>query len=856
VTGLLYRLGRLCARHHRLVIALWVVAAIGLAAFSRAAGDRTNDNLSMPGTDSTRATNLLSDKLPDQAYGSNPLALRVSEGKLTDSTYSRAIDSTVKALERDPQVVDAVSPLSDRGSVLLSDDQKIGYIAVTLNVGPSDIETEQAQRISDAAGPARQAGMEAAVGGYVGQALSKPDTHISEVIGLGAAVILLLLAFGTAAAMMLPIVTALLGLVIALSVVRLLSHAAEIPTIAPTLATMIGLGVGIDYALFIVTRHKKQLRDGMEMEESVARAGATSGGAVVFAGTTVVIALVALLAAGIPIVTALGYSAAIAVVTAVLGATTLLPALLGALGRRIDALRVQVGRSHPDDHQPHGWARWARGVAQRPITAAVISVVVLLVVAIPVLDLRLGQNDVGSMPTETQSRQAYDIVKEGFGAGTNGPLLVATRFGTPAAPDQKSLDKISDQQAELDASKQQLDASQQQLDAQQAQLAAAPASAQSTSQQQQLDASQQELDDNRATLEKQQSELDDKRKQAKSPASDPRLTQLRDDIAKTDGVKSVGPPSVDGPGSASVFTAIATTAPASRATENLVRDLRETVIPQSLEGTDLRADVGGQTAAYIDLADRIGAKLPLMILIVVGLSLPVLLMAFRSVVVPVKAAVMNLLSVAAAYGIVTWIFQDGNLVGAIGLEHAVPIVSFVPLLMFAILFGLSMDYEVFLLSQIRERYRKEGDPTAAVIGGLASTGRVITSAALIMVFVFSSFLLNGDPTVKQFGVGLAVAVAIDATIVRCLLVPAVMVALGHRAWWLPRWVDRLLPEISVEGEGYFEALDAERERKAAREELPSAAVVRQAPVPATEVPVLREPPLPGEKAAEAGTEAP
>jgi putative drug exporter of the RND superfamily len=845
MTRPLYWLGRTCARHHWIVIALWLIVAVVLVAFSRAAGDNTNDNLTMPGTGSTRATNLLSAKLPKQAYGNNPLALRSHKGKLTDSANSKAIKQTVDDLKKVPHVVRAISPLSSEGSSLLSKDKTIGYIAVGLNVGSGNLTQEQAQAVSDAADPARKAGMDAAIGGYIGQKISKPSTHSSEAVGLAAAVVILLFAFGTATAMLLPIVTAVLGLVSALAVIRLLSNATEIPTIAPTLATMIGLGVGIDYALFIVTRHKQQLRDGMDMRQSVGRAIATSGGAVVFAGTTVVIALVSLFAADIPIVTALGYSAAIAVVTAVLGATTLLPALLGALDFRINSLRVKLGRTHPDDHQPHGWARWARAVVRRPWPAIVGSVIFLGVLAIPVLNLHLGQQDNGAEPKSTAERQSYDTVTAGFGAGTNGPLLVAVRFGSKAKPDQKNLNTIKSKQNQLDSSKKKLNDSQQQLNAQKAQLGSLPPSPETEAQQQQLDSSQQQLDSQKKQLDSQQKSLNKKQKEAKNAATDPRLTKLTKDISKTSGVKSVSPASVAKAGTAAVFTVIATTAPSSQKTQDLVVNLRDNVIPKALSGTNLHANVGGQTAAYIDLADRISEKLPWMILLVVGLSCVVLLLAFRSIPVPVKAAVMNLLSVGAAYGIVTWIFQEGHLVTALGLDQAVPIVSFVPLLMFAILFGLSMDYEVFLLSQIRERYKATHDPTGAVVGGLASTGRIITSAALIMVCVFGSFLLNGDPTVKQFGVGLSAAVAIDATVVRCLLVPAVMVVLGHAAWWLPRWLNRVLPRISIEGEEYFAALDKARAAAAASAPAPepasAGAVVTQRPGTAEDAPSAEPP---------------
>jgi RND superfamily putative drug exporter len=794
MTRPLYALGRAAARHHWIVIGAWLAVAITVALIARSAGDRTSDNLSMPGTDSTKATTLLESRLPQNAFGSNPLALEATQGHLNDAADAKAIEQTVTNLNKTPHVVHAVSPLSKEGSALLASSKQIAYIPVTLDIGPSDLTKEQAQAISDAAKPAREAGIKAAVGGYVGQKLSKPSTESSELVGIAAAVVILTLAFGTATAMLLPIATAILGLVTALSLIRLLSHAAQVPTIAPTLATMIGLGVGIDYALFIVTRHKGQLRSGMEMEESIARATATSGGAVVFAGVTVVIALVSLAAAQIPIVTALGYSAALAVVTAALGAVTLLPALLGALGPRINALRVHIGHTHPDDREPHGWARWARGVSRRPWTATIVAVAILLVLAIPVLKLHLGQSDVGSLPKDTPARQAFDIISRGFGPGTNGPLLVAVRFGSPAKPDPKNIEKVEAQQKQLDSSKKQLEASQ-------AQVSSLPPSPQAEAQKQQVEAQAKQL-------ESQQKQLDAKRSEAENPASDPQLTALREAIANTPGVKSVGPPTLDKAGDAAVFTAVATTAPSSRQTEDLVHTLRDSVIPKAVAGTDLHADVGGQTAGYIDLAKRISATLPWMILLVVGLSFIVLMLAFRSLVVPLKAAIMNLLSVGAAYGIVTWIFQEGHLVDTIGLSHSVPIVSFVPLLMFAILFGLSMDYEVFLLTQIHERYQKDPNPTESVVGGLASTGRVITSAALIMVCVFSSFLLNGDPTVKEFGVGLAAAVAIDATIVRCLLVPAVMVLLGRTAWWLPRWLGRVLPPISIEGEAFFEHLDS------------------------------------------------
>ncbi|MEK6278611.1 MAG: MMPL family transporter [Actinomycetota bacterium] len=745
MTGPLYHLGRICSRHHYPVIALWLIAAVALVVAGQATGNKTNNDLTLPGTGSTNATDLLQDKLPEQAYGNNPVALESTGGKLTQGANRKAVNDTVASLRKTPHVIKAVNPLGDQGASFLSKDGLIAYVPVTLNLGPSDLTEAQAQAVLDGADPAESAGIEVSVGGYVGQALSKPSTEISEAIGLAAAVIILLFTFGTATAMILPIVTAVLGLACSLSIIRMLGQVAEVPSVAATLATMIGLGVGIDYALFIVTRYKQHLGEGMEMREALARSTATSGGTVVFAGGTVVIALCSLFFANIPLVSTLGFTAAIAVVVAAVGAVTLLPALLGALGPRIDSLRVRLGRTHPDDHQPHGWLRWAKGVSQRPWRSVAISVVVLAVLAAPVLDLELGQSDTGALPKSTTARQAYDGLTKGFGVGANGPLLIATKLGTPAKPDQQNLNKINQQQQQ---------------------------------------------------------------QQASNPATDPRLTKLSNQVSKQPDVASVSPPDLDKKGTAAVFTVIAKSAPSSDATVSLVNDLRSTVIPQAIAGTDLTTYVGGQTAGYIDLANQISDKLPSIIAIVVGFSFIVLFLAFRSILVPLKAAAMNLLSVAAAYGVVTAIFQKGWGVELIGLEHAIPIVSYVPLLMFAILFGLSMDYEVFLMTQVHEHYTKDGEPSKAVVDGLANTGRVITSAALIMVCVFTSFVLNGDPVVKEFGVGLAVAIAIDATLVRCLLVPAVMVLLRGRAWWMPGLLERTVPHISIEGEEYFAKRDA------------------------------------------------
>jgi putative drug exporter of the RND superfamily len=400
-----------------------------------------------------------------------------------------------------------------------------------------------------------------------------------------------------------------------------------------------------------------------------------------------------------------------------------LPAVLGLLGPRIDSLRVKLGKTHSDDRKPHGWLRWADGVADRPWRSAIASLAVLIVLSIPLLDLELGQNDISAFPKSTTVRQSAEGLREGFGQGSIGPLLIASEFDS--AKEGKQLAPV-----------------------------------------------------------------------------------LQEAIDEAPNVAAVSPATFDKAGTVAVFSTISESAPWDDETVELVEGLRETTIPAALKGTEASAYVGGQTAGYIDLATQIGDKLPLMIAIVVALSFVVLLLAFRSLLIPVKAAAMNLLSVAASYGVVTAVFQWGWGASLIGLDHSIPIVSFVPLLMFAILFGLSMDYEVFLLTQMREHYKAHGDPKRAVVEGLANTGRVITSAAAIMVCVFTSFVLNGNPIVKEFGVGLAVAIAIDSTLVRCLLVPAVMVLAGKRMWWMPSWLDRFLPHISIEGEDYFAKGDA------------------------------------------------
>ena len=819
MTGPLYRLAGLCVRRAPFVFALWILIVVALVIAARSIGEDTSDNVTLSGTGSAAAQDLLQAHFPDQAYGSNPVVFFAPHGKLTSQADQQAINAAVKSLRKAPHVVSVVNPLSNAGKDALSKSKRVAYASVNLNIGPGDIDADQANDVIAAADPAKRAGIEVSAGGYLGQEVSKTTDSKSDAIGLAAAVVILLFAFGTVVAMGLPIATAVLGLAGSLSIIALLSHVFDVPTVGPTLATMIGLGVGIDYALFIVTRHRQQLAEGMEPHESAARAAATAGGAVVFAGCTVIIALVSLAIAGISIVTSLGYTAAIGVVTAVAAAVTLMPALLGLLGHRVDSLKVPaLHRRAQDAHEAHGWMRYADWVARRPWPALAASIVVLAVLAVPTRLLHLGSQDNAQLPKDTTARQAYDHLTAGFGPGANGPLLLAVDLTKPAQPDQKKINQINSKEKQLN---QQLAAAQNQ--AEQAALAqgAPPSQAQAIAKQQ--TASQ------AAKVSKQEAQLDQQKKDLQNPASDPRLQSLRKDIAKQPGVKSVTQPLVNGNGDAAVMDAQPTTSPSDRATEDLIRHLRDSTIPAATKGQGMTVDVGGTTAAYVDLAERISSHLVEVIGVVIGLSFILLLLAFRSIVVPLKAAAMNLVSIGAAYGVVTFVIQEGHGAKIIGLDYGIPIVSYVPLLMFAILFGLSMDYEVFLVSRIKEAYVETGDNHQSVVLGLARTGKVITSAALIMVCVFGSFLFNGDPTVKEFGLGLAVAVAVDSTVVRCLLVPAAMVLMRGANWWFPRLLERRVPELGIEGEEYFAARDAaeleaaERERERAAEKPPAPA---------------------------------
>jgi RND superfamily putative drug exporter len=722
---MLYGLAKYCVRHRLVTIGVWLLVTIVLVGVSHRLGENTNDNLSLPGTDSQHATDTLTHSFPDQANGTSPIVLHASKGKLTESKYANAVNQAATDVAKAPHVASVVNPLTPQGASALSKDKMTGYLSVTLAVSPGELSVSEAQAIIDAANPAKAAGLEVETGGQLGQKVSKTSTESSELIGIIAAMVILTFTFGTVVSMLLPILNAVLALLSTLAIIRLLGHVISVPTVAPTLATMIGLGVGIDYALFIVTRHLRGLGEGLNVHESISRAAATSGGAVFFAGCTVTIALVSLAVAKIPLVTTMGLMAGIAVVVAVLAALTLMPALVATAGPHINSLRVRTPPTAAQSKQG-AWAKWAADIAKHPAIAGMAAIAILLPLTIPLLSLSLGQEDVAALSTSTTARRAYDLISANFGPGVNGPLVVAVTLGSPA-----------------------------------------------------------------------------------QSATDPRLATLEKDVSSTHGVAAITPIQIDKTGTAAYFNAIATTGPAEKATQELVEQLRSNVIPSAEKGTDMHADIGGSTAGNIDLAAQISDKLPLQILVVIALSFVLLILAFRTVVIPPQAALMNLLSIGASYGVLTAVFQYGWLSGLIGLSGPVPIVSYVPLFMFAILFGLSMDYEVFLVSQIEEHVHAGEDNRGSVVSGLVTSARVITAAAMIMVFVFGSFVLNGSPTIKQFGVGLAVAVILDSTVVRCLLVPALMILMGKFNWYMPGWLDRVTPHLNIEGAEFFQKRDKE-----------------------------------------------
>ena len=721
----LYRLGHWCVRRRRVVLATWIAVLFGVGILASTIGGPVSDAFSIPGTESQQAMDLLEQRFPAQSGSSARVVFAVDEGNRLDDAAARGgIEATLAELADADGVVSVSDPF-EAGTV--SADGTIGFADVQYATSANEVTETQLEALYAASAPAEEAGVQVEHGGEVRR--QEEPGHTSELIGLAVAIVVLLLSFGSLVAMGIPIVTALIGVGLGLSGITVVAGLTDVSSSAPTLATMIGLAVGIDYALFIVTRHRQNLAEGHDVAESAARAAATAGGAVVFAGMTVVIALLGVLVIGIPFLTAMGLGAALTVFLAVAIAVTLLPALLGFAGRNIDRWRIGKPRTGSAEEAAASLSgRFARRVIARPAVSLVAGLAVIGLLSIPLLSMRLGMTDAGSSPKATTERKAYDLLAEGFGAGFNGPLtLVVDTRGT---------------------------------------------------------------DDPEAAL----AEV---------------VTEVGDD----DGVLLVGQPVPNAAGDTTIISVIPKTGPSSVETEQLVHRLRSDVAAPIERDTGAELAITGQTAILIDVADKMAGALPVFMALVIGLTMVLLLSVFRSLLVPVKAAIAILLSIAASFGVLVAIFQWGWLKGAIGLEETVPIISFLPLLMFAILFGLSMDYEVFILSRIREDYVRTGDARGSVLSGLTSSARVITAAALIMISVFASFVLGDDPIIKMFGIGFATAVLLDATVVRMIVVPATMALFGDAAWRLPAWLDRLLPDLDVEGEHLIEALDHAEEHR-------------------------------------------
>jgi RND superfamily putative drug exporter len=633
------------------------------------------------------------------------------------------------SLETLPHVLGTSESVSSDGRVALL---RLQY-PVVAELSPSDLDQLKTRVTELAAGSDLQ--LEAS--GDLFFAFEEPGTGLGEVLGLVAAVVILLLAFGSVLAMGLPIAIALIGLGVGISALALVTYLVELPTFAPVVGAMVGLGVGIDYSLFLVTRHREFLARGHSIEESVGRAVATAGQSVVFAGGVVVISILGLAVSGIPFMTAAGIAVSLIVAVMVVASVTLLPALLGLAGYRVNGRRGRRRTNVKPVEVVEGtrWHRWGIQVSRHAWRYGLGGTALLLALAAPALSMQLGFPDEGALPDSRTERRAYDLLADGFGPGVNGPLVIAVQS-----------------------------------------------------------------------------------------SSDPEVVEpLARAVAYDPGIASVSAIERSADGSVATLLAIPTTSPQDQATVETIHRLRTEIFPRVLVGSTAEAHVGGQTATWRDLGGRVSDRLPWFILAVVLLSFVLLTLVFRSVLVSLKAALMNLLSIGAAYGVLVMVFEWGWGKDLIGLEETVPIIAFIPMFMFAILFGLSMDYEVFLLSRIREEYSRTGDNTGSVIRGIASTGRVITSAALIMIAVFFGFVLGTDPAIKMMGLGLATAIFLDATVVRLVLVPAVMTLLGHANWWLPGWLDRRLPSFGgalrvtdeTFGDGLPDACEAERLPKVA-----------------------------------------
>ena len=707
---MLEKLARSCFRHRRRVLAIWVVAFVGMIVIGRAAAGDYSADFNTPGSESKAALDLLHQRFPERAGDQIFVVFKADRG-VSDPATRQKVESLLADYSKYQHVIATVSPYSPQGAGSISRDGSIAFATLQLDVQGPDVKVTEGKKFIAASKAASGNGVRFELSGQAIAQAEQVQGGGAEGLGILVAMIILLISFGSVVAMGLPILTAVMGIGIGLAILELLANVFSVASFSPIVAAMIGIGVGIDYALFIVTRYRTGLRDGHDPENAAVAAISTAGRAVIFAGSTVVISVMGILLMGLPFLQGVAYGPAAAVLVAMIASITLLPAMLGFAGNAIDKLRLPfVGRN--DKHHREGfWFRWSRLVQKRPWPALLIGAVVVILLAIPVFSLRLGFPGDGAQPTSKTSRRSYDLLTQGFGPGFAAPLILAVDVPAGSAG---------------------------------------------------------------------------------------QLTNIESALRADPGVAAVVPAQLNAAKDAAVITAFPKTDGQSVQTEDLVHRLRNTVVPQAIAGSSLKVDVGGPNAGFIDGSAAISRRLPLFIAVVCFLAFVLLMSVFRSVLVALKAALMNLLSIAAAYGVLVAVAQWGWLKSVFGFSTTGPIANFIPMMMFAILFGLSMDYEVFLLSRIREEYVRTGDNGLAVADGLAATARVITAAAAIMIMVFLSFVATPELIIKQIGLGLAAAILIDATLIRMVLVPATMELLGARNWWLPGWLDKALPEVKFE----------------------------------------------------------
>jgi RND superfamily putative drug exporter len=713
-TGIVARVGGWAAGHRRLVVLGWIVALVGAYGASSAVGTNYSNSFSLKGTDSQRAVDLLKRDFPAQSGDSDQIVLHARSGSVTAPAVQARVAPVLNQIARLPHVSGVVSPYSPAGAQAVSRDGRIAFATVNFDQRANTLPKAAVERVISVAHGARSPQLEVQLGGQAIQQTEQTSIGTATAVGLVAAMIVLLITFGSMLAMGLPILTALLGLGTGIGLAGLGSQIISTPDFATQLAAMIGLGVGIDYALFLITRFRQNYRSGMDLQTSVSEAMDTAGRAVLFAAITVIIALLGQFALGVSFLYGLAVASALAVLLTMLAALTILPAVLSRFGERIARPGRRArnsGESSATRDARGGWARWASLIQRHPWPGAVAGLAIMLALAAPALALRLGNSDAGNNPPSSTTRHSYDLLANGFGRGFNGPLQVVASL--PHAGDPAAVAGIA---ASLRAS---------------------------------------------------------------------------------GNVASVSPARLSPNGQTAVFLVYPSSAPQSLATSSLVDNLRKHTLPPVAQSTGARILVGGQQATTIDFTSVLSSKLPLFIGIVVALSALLLLIVFRSLVIPVQAAFMNLLSIGAALGVVVAIFQWGWL-GSIFNVRGGPIEAFIPVMLFAIVFGLSMDYEVFLVSRIHEEWTRRRDATQAVSRGLASTGRVITAAATIMICVFLSFATGEERVLKLFGLSLASAVFLDAFVVRSLLMPSVLEIIGRRTWALPRWLGTRLPHLVID----------------------------------------------------------